>query len=179
MIHYATAYRTDKDLGKAYNEIMEQLPKLSDWACFTDGDAMFTNLHFGTQIEEIIKANSECKLFTATTNRIGNKYQCVKGMWHENDMSVHFAKSKDLIQQYGTKCLNITNNTPLSGVLILIQKKEWLRVGKFTATGKALGVDNNIHYSVQKHGGLVYMMQGVYMLHYYRNGNINDKKHLA
>ena len=157
---------------------MDRLTNDDDWACFIDGDAMFTTPFFGTQIRRTIEANPKCKLFTAITNRVATPYQCVKGMWGENDMRVHFKAGKLIAEKYDTTCVDITNNAPFSGVLMLIQKKEWKRVGGFAETGEALGIDNSIHYAVRDNKGLVYMMQGVYMLHYYRNGDILDKKHL-
>ena len=178
MIHFITPYRIDKNLGKAYNDAMAMLPNNNDWACFTDGDAMFTVADFGTQLEEVIKANPECKLFTSMTNRIGTAYQCVADMWEENNMVVHFQKGKELSITKRTSCIDITAKTPLSGVLILIQKKEWKRSGGFEESGKALGVDNSIHYNVRDAQGKIFLMEGVYMMHYYRNGNRGDKSHL-
>jgi len=178
MIHFFTPYRIDKDLGKCYNDAMKMLPNDNDWACFTDGDAMFTTPFFGSQLEKIIKANPEAKLFASMTNRIGTAYQCVHNMWYENDISVHFKKGMELAETKETDCTDITDGAPISGVLIMIQKSEWKRVGGFAELGQALGVDNSIHYAVRDNGGKVFLMQGVYMLHYYRNGNKADKSHL-
>ena len=178
MIHYITVYREDKDLGKAYNQEMERLQNDEDWCCFVDADCLFVNPFFGTQIAGVIKDNPKCKLFTSVTNRVGTKYQCVEGMWDENDMSEHFTVGRRLAETFGSRCSDITNNAPFSGVIMLIQKKEWKRVKGFKELGGALGVDNSIHYAVRDNGGKVMLMEGVYVMHYYRNGKIEDKNHL-
>ena len=156
---------------------MRLLPSTNDFACFVDGDAMFTTHYFGRQIEHIIKTNPDCGLFTAMTNRVGTNYQCVPGMWENNDMADHWQKGRELQNTYSNQTVDITNHPPLSGVLILLRKNEWQQAGGFLEN-KMLGIDNSIHYRVRDNGGQVKLMTGVYILHYYRGGNIENKKHL-
>ena len=73
--------------------------------------------------------------------------------------------------------MDITNLKPLSGVMILISKKTWKSIGKFTEN-RMLGIDNDIHKKVRQNGLRVGLMKGIYLYHWYRNGNINNKEHL-
>lgn len=177
MILYPIPYSSDKNIGKYYNWAMSLLPNNNDFACFTDGDAMFTTHFFGTQIENIIKKYPNCGLFTAMTNRVGTLYQCVQGMWSVNDIEKHWQKGKDLYDNHYSECIDITEKSPLSGVLILLRKKEWKSAGGFLED-KMTGIDNSIHYRVRDTGDKIKLMIGVYILHYYRNGNMTNKKHL-
>jgi len=176
VIYYFTPYSTDKNLGKYYNSCLELIPD-GCWACFVDGDAMFTTPNFGHQIQEIVEANSEFDLFTCMTNRVGTKYQCVDGLWEVEDMLTqrNFGKMFQLNKRLEVE--DITNNAPLSGVLMLVKKSAWSASQKFKENG-LLGVDNSIHYAIRNINGRVGLMKGVYVQHYYRGGNINDRSHL-
>ncbi len=54
----------------------------------------------------------------------------------------------------------------MSGVVILLSKQTWIQLGGF-ASG-FLGVDNAIHQAARDHGHRVYLMEGVYVYHWYR-----------
>lgn len=179
MIYYFTPYSLEKDLGKCYNDMMELLPNDDDYACFTDGDAMFTSHDFGHQIQRYTEVYPDCPLFTAMTNRVGTDYQCVKDAWDENNISYHW-KFGTALRKSPTKTAieDITLSTPISGVLILIRKKEWKEVGGFQSGKGMLGIDNSIHYKMRDAGYPIYLMKGVYILHYYRDGQQQNKQHL-
>jgi len=156
-----------------------ELLKDNDYACFVDGDAMFTTQYFGKQLECIITKYPDCGLFTAVTNRIGCKWQRVFD-WHENDLLKHREFGKKLQDEKYTDVLDVSNVTRrevMGGVLILIKKSTWNKLGKFPELGM-LGIDNAIHWQAMNHGEKVYCMTGVYMMHYYRNGIPGDKQHL-
>lgn len=177
MILYPIPYSSDKNIGKYYNWCMSLLPNKNDFACFVDGDAMFTTHYYGHQIENIIKTHPDCGLFTAVTNRVGTKYQCMPGMWDNNNIDDHWIKGKELHDNHYSECSDITHGPPLSGMLILLRKKEWKKAGGFLED-KMLGIDNSIHYRVRDIGGKVKLMKGVYIMHYYRGGKIENKEHL-
>jgi hypothetical protein len=177
MIYYFTPYSVEKNIGSYYNDCMAMLPA-GCWACFVDGDAMFTTPNFGHQLQEVInKHGNDYKLFTSVTNRVGTKYQCVEGMWDVESMKEHREVGKLLQEKNDTNVEDITNNSPISGVLILIEKDAWFYSDRFAERGM-LGVDNSIHYAIRNKGHKVGLMTGVYVQHYYRGGNIKDKKHL-
>jgi GT2 family glycosyltransferase len=66
----------------------------------------------------------------------------------------------------------------MSGVMILLKKSMWEKVGGFKEE-KMLTVDNDIHIKVRNAQGKVGLMQGIYLQHWYRGGNIKDIKHLV
>ena len=176
MIYYFTPYSTEKNLGKYYNECMAMIP-FGSWACFTDGDAMFTTPDFGHQLEDIVRLyGDEYKLFTAKTNRVGTKYQCVEGVWDIDCMSTHRNIGKMLQLNKRLELNDITNAPPMSGVLMLLEKNTWNKSNKFKEAG-LLGIDNSIHYSIRNTGNRVGLMEGVYIQHFYRNGS-GDNSHL-
>jgi hypothetical protein len=177
-IKYFTPYSLTKDIGEDYNNSMSLLENDEDWGVFLDGDAMFTTHNWGHHIESIIKDNPEAKLFTCMTNRVGTDYQCVENMWDENNISEHWKKGLYLQQEYKTQLIDITHNTPISGVLIALRKKEWAEVKGFQSGAGMLGVDNSIHYRFRDNGHKVFLAKGLYVLHYYRNGIRQNKQHL-
>ena len=79
--------------------------------------------------------------------------------------------------KFGTNILDVTKLKYISGVILLIRKDTWEKVGGFKST-KMLGIDNDIHMKVSKYGGKVGLMQGIYVQHWYRGGNNSYIKHL-
>jgi hypothetical protein len=143
------------------------------WACFTDGDAMFTVNDFGHQLQEIIE-NTDCSLLTAMTNRVGTSYQCVDNCWDADGMRFHRGIGNAI---RSNEVVDITNEAPISGVLMLVNKDAWFTSARFKENG-LLGVDNSIHYAIRSQGGKVGLMKGVYMMHWYRGGIRENKHHL-
>jgi len=176
-IYHFIPWNSDKKIGVSYNQCMKMISDI-DWACFIDGDAVHTTSFFGKRIEEVIYANPQYSLFTCYTNRIGCPYQIAPGVdQSSNDQSYHRTFGENLWNKFGTQVQDITNNSPLSGVMILIKKDIWKKVGGFKED-KMLTVDNDIHMKVAKSGGKVGLMKGIYVQHWYRNNNIKDIKHL-
>jgi len=163
-IYYFSPFATDKNLGGAYNRYMELLPNDDDWACFTDGDTMFLCADYGQQILNVIKKYPDAGMLTCYTNRVGNIAQLYQGVMGQiADIRYH----KRLAQQIWNK--NKTNvirlSKPISGHMMIIKKKTWLN-NKFV--NGLLGVDNKISEDLIKKKLPIYLMKGVYILHYYR-----------
>jgi len=176
-VFHTIPWNSDKLIGKSYNQFMNFIGD-NDWCCFLDGDAVHTSPFFGKRIESIIDSNPQYSMFTCYTNRIGCPYQIAPNVdGNSNDQSYHRNFGENLWNTFKTTVVDITNNTPLSGVLILIKKSEWEKVGGFKEVGM-LGVDNDIHIKYKNFGFKIGLMKGMYVQHWYRGGNINDKKHL-
>jgi hypothetical protein len=174
MIYFATAYHPEKNMGACFNTIMEGLNN-DDWACFTDADAMFTTSNFGDLIQAYIDTYPKTGLFTSMTNRVMNTPQLHGSQISNNfDMKHHFRIGAELAKK-GTQSKELSKSEPISGVLLLISKRAW-KEAKFK--DGQLGVDNQIHFDLLDKGFEVRLMQSVYMLHWYRGFNINDKSHL-
>lgn len=176
MLIFGTPYSTERDIGKSYNRFMARFSD-EDWVCFTDGDSMFTTHYFGHQIQEVIDANPEYSTFTCMTNRVMTPYQRDMKYWAVNDMSSHWDIGANYWDTWHTEVQDITDEQPFSGVMILTQVKTWRDLGGFPE-GAMLGIDNAYHLANQKAGLKVGLMKGIYLMHYYRNGNPNDKQHL-
>jgi len=178
MIYYSIPYDVNKNIGKYYNSFMSLLPSNNDWACFIDGDAIFTTSKFGTQLNDIINKYQNVGVFVAVTNRIGCSWQKAPEVNADiNDMSYHREIGNVLYKTKYNLCEDVTYKTNyLSGVMFLIKKSVWEKIGRFKDKG-ILGVDNDLHIKCQNNNILVYKMEGVYVYHWYRN-NINTINHL-
>lgn len=176
-VYHFIPWNSQKNIGKSYNDMMS-LVGPNDWVCFLDGDAVHTTHHFGFKIEEVIKYNPTYSMFTCYTNRVACKYQVAPNVnWGNNDQSYHRTVGENLWNSNKTDVIDITNNPELSGVLILLKKSAWEKVGGFKEN-KMLTVDNDMHVKIRNAGLRVGLMKGIYVQHWYRGGDINNKKHL-
>jgi GT2 family glycosyltransferase len=176
-VFHIIPWNSDKNIGESYNDSMS-LVNSDDWVCFLDGDAIHTTSFFGKRIEDVINNNPEYSLFTCYTNRIGFPPQIAPNVNREtNDQKYHREFGENLWNKNGTSVLDVTNHKYISGVLLLINKKVWEKVGGFKTTNM-LGVDNDIHRRVSQSGGKVGLMKGIYVQHWYRGGDNTDTKHL-
>jgi GT2 family glycosyltransferase len=161
---------------------MELLPNEEDFACFIDGDACFTTTYFGKQLEDIIVKYPSCGLFSSVASRAGCIWQRA-GNPDIDNIRVHREIGLELQTTKYDAIKNVSHVHPmhvLSGHLILISKKVWRKLGGFKEAG-ILGVDNDIHWKAMAAGEKVYLMEGVYLYHYYRNDSkctTNNTGHL-
>lgn len=176
-VFHVIPWNSDKNIGKSYNEMMAMV-RSNDWVCFLDGDAVHTTSFFGVRIEEVIKNNPEYSLFTCYTNRIGCGYQIAPGVDSKsNDQQYHRNFGELLWKNNGTQVFDVTKQSPMSGVLLLIKKSSWEQVGGFKED-KMLTVDNDIHIKFTKAGFKSGLMKGIYVQHWYRGNNPGNKSHL-
>lgn len=176
-VYHSIPWNSEKNIGVSYNEMMNIVDD-NDWVCFLDGDAVHTTHFFGKRIEEVIKDNPDYNLFTCYTNRIGCHHQLAPNVDRtNNDQKYHREIGETLWVENGTLVMDITDDTPLSGVMILIRKSEWKKVGGFKTTGM-LVVDNDIHVRFRNKGMKVGLMKGIYVQHWYRGNNPGNKSHL-
>lgn len=181
MIYYSIPFDSTKNLGVYYNKFMSILPNDNDFGCFIDADAMFTTHTYGKQLEDIAKEYPQVGVFVGVTNRIGCKWQLAPEADRvTNDVKYHREFGEALLKNKYLYCEDVTHKPKeyvLSGFLIMIKKSTWKKIGGFKETGM-LGVDNDIHWKCQDHNIPVYKMDGVYLYHWYRNGEAKNKQHL-
>lgn len=164
MIIYVIPYRTDKNLGRAYNEIMRLVDE-DDSVCFHDGDTSFLTPDFGTIIERYHKQFPDAVL-TCRTNRIHKLSKQLDGKMDETcDMRQLMTKAKDYSSR--ATVTEIKNGEGMSGVLMLVPKKLWRQV-PFVETGKPLGVDSQFRIDLHKAGKRILIMDAVLIYHGYR-----------
>jgi len=178
MIKYITPWTSDKNLSGFYNRETLALPNDNDWVCFTDRDTWFPHPFYGRHIEEVIEKHGEdYRLMTCMTNRVGQGYQCVPGMWNIENGKSHEDISKELWEKNKAEVINISDKPPFSGVLILVQKK-FITENRLLKEGLLLGADNQMAYIANEHFENVGLMTGIYVWHYYRGGDQSNKSHL-
>jgi len=164
-IYYGIPYSLDRNLGAEYNRYMNLLPNNDDWMVFQDGDIMFLTPDFGHHIAEVIKKLPDAGIITCKTNRIRQKLQ--RHNEDSPDILVHRLIAKDLDKKFRGQYRKINDN--ISGFFMAIKKKTWLEVGKFSEKdGKLLTVDSAFSKKIIKRGKPIYVMQGLYVFHYYR-----------
>lgn len=180
MIYYSIPYSTEKNIGAYYNSVMNNLPNDEDFACFVDGDTIFTTSDFGNQISDVVKKYPECRFFTCYTNRVGCKIQiCPIIDRDNNDIEYHRNMGKLLQDNYWDLCDDISELEPgtlISGMLMLVRKDLWKEVGGFKSG--MLSVDNDFHLKCISKKEPVYLMKGVYIYHWYRWPNAGNISHL-
>jgi len=186
MIYYSIPYSIEKNLADYYNKFMEVLPSDDDYACFVDGDTIFTTSDYGHIIHEAVMAYPNIGCFTCYTNRVYNKKQVVSGIdYDSNDIIYHRKIGNSLKTVFGSTCVDITDPTVekekpryLSGCLILIKKSLWRKINGFKNLNAMLGVDNELNKDIIAVGEKIYLMKGVYIYHWYRWPDIKNVSHL-
>jgi hypothetical protein len=182
MIYTHTAYASaecGKNLGCAYNKFMEILPNDKDWGCFLDHDAMFTTDDWYQQISKIIRIHKNVGAFGVRANRVGYRWQMVGNInIDSSDINYHKNIGKHLQSRYYhristgklTDDRGHYNPCQFSGVVILIQKKIWKKLGGFKTTGFT-GVDDDLRVRLFKNKIPFAIMDGVYVYHWYRQNS--------
>jgi len=176
-IIHAIPWNTSKNIGKSYNEIINLIQE-NDWVCFLDGDAVHTTNFFGSRIEETVCNNPDYSMFTCYTNRVWCSWQIAPDVdIASNDQKYHREFGESLWQKNQTKVIDVTfEKDPMSGVLVLINKKTWKIVGGFIEQGM-MTVDNDMFYKIRKNNMKTGLMTGIYVQHWYRNGDNRNREH--
>lgn len=170
MIHTAVPFRTDANLGKAYNDFMALLPE-DDWAAFLDHDAVQTTGLWHAQLTEAIAFLPDAGAIVAMTNRIASPWQRVPGVpSNNNDIAWHrrIGAERSKIRTL----LDISETKGFGGVFFAVSKKAWSEVGGFA---DGLGcVDHSLHFGLQKTGRRVWLHEGIYLFHW-RHAGVGEK----
>ncbi len=173
-----TPYRSDKNLGKAYNDAFEMVGD-DDWICLRDIDTMFLTPSGPLIIEMYVKQFPDAGILTCFTNRVGNRLQMVHGaMSNVRDIAFHIGRA-EAIQEPAIKQLKVTKlNSPISGMLMVISKRTWQDIPFMEGIG-CLGVDTEFSNQVYKSGKKILLMNALYVWHTYRlMQGAQNKKHL-
>ncbi len=168
----AIAYDVERNLGRAYNGVMESTAP-GNWVAFLDHDAMFTHRGWRKQLELAIEKNPKPGLITGVTNRIGQKLQLAPGAPDGHCFGDHAAFGKKLFSKHGCGVRDVTTGPRISGVLMCLSRETWQRIGGFR--DGFFGVDNRAHEAVKAAGFHVYMMPGLYLYHWYRGDGVGHE----
>jgi GT2 family glycosyltransferase len=176
-VHVVTPYRTDKNLGLAYNEAISQIPN-DDWVCLIDYDVCFLTPDAIAILNGYAEQNQDAGLMTCYTGRIHPlaKHQLLYGQVTDNaDINFHISRAEGQ-KKFLYKTTEIKKE--ISGFLMMVSKKTW-NENKFTENGKCLGVDNDYCWRLLASNKSILRMDGLYVWHTYRLKNgITDKTHL-
>jgi hypothetical protein len=176
-VHHITPGRSDKNLGKAINDIIKVLPD-KDWICIRDIDTipMYHEMFF-KQCESIAIAG-EYDLIGCITNRLGLEYQLFEGKKSsETDILKHRGIAKKLYNQYGSGVEKIDNT--IAGVFMLFSKKTWITLGRFKEGSIMIDgsfIDYHFSNAALKRGLKIGLAKGIYLFHYYRFDSGDDTK---
>lgn len=176
LIHHLSPYRTDKNLGKAYNEAISLLPE-EDWVCLRDWDTMPLLPDTFNRIEKYVELYPDAGLLTCYTNRIHplspqlHSYQPSEN----TNILAHIEIAKGLLR-FEFKATEIHSH--VSGFLMVLSVKTWKEF-PFIENGGCLGVDTDLWRRLKAAGKKMLRMDSIYVFHLYRLGkDIKDTSHL-
>lgn len=176
MIWYSNPYDRQKNIGRALNEFCDRVPD-DTWICLQDGDIMYLTDYWGTQIEDIARANQEYSLIGCLTNRLRASHQLYQGQFSDNTDLLHHQKIAERLQHDHYNEV-IETQKGIAGMFMLFPKKVWQRV-PFRENSPAF--DTFFCREVRAKGEMIGIAQGLYIFHKYRLGRENPKennKHL-
>ncbi len=176
-IHYLQPFRSDKNLGRAYNDAMKLIPD-EDHACLRDIDTLFLTPNTPNIIEQYVKSYPNA-LLISYTNRVSaiNQTQLFNNEVSENTDILHHQNIAYQLEEMYRSSASIINKD-ISGFLMVLPKHVWLRY-PFPETGKCIGIDTHYGRLLRRNGVHIYRMNSVYVFHTYRLRNgVKDKTHL-
>ncbi len=179
-VHYLTPFRSDKNIGRAYNEACATAPD-SSWICLRDPDTMFLHPDSQSLIDHIIMCNdftiNRYDLIGCLTNRLRMDHQCLSHLFNERDLSVHIQTATYARKMNGGEILS--TDQPIAGMFMLFKKELWEKIKFDESAGRY--TDQVFSSDVMKAGGKLGVAQGLYIFHLYRWGSsdpFNDINHL-
>lgn len=162
MIFDITPFRSDKNIGKAYNERIEVLPD-DCVVVIRDPDTMYLYPEQGQIVEEMSKKLDIVDILGCSTNRLLNDNQLYKGFSEDLDVSKHVPLAHEAADHYG---LSIQRTDLLAGMFMMFRKSTWKRVGGFdegTITADRCFCDAAINAGMK-----IGIAKGLYLFHAYR-----------
>lgn len=165
MIFDITPFRTDKNIGKAYNERIAILPK-ETWIIIRDADCMYLTPDYGKVIEDIImRYGALYDIIGAVTNRLGSDEMCYGGKFSDNmDIRHHIEIANDVKHDTGIKEVDIC-----AGFFMMFKKSTWEKVGGFSENIlDAPYTDKRFCAKIKVNGGKIGIAQNLYLFHAYR-----------
>ena len=174
MIYHFNTLFSGESIGRYYNSCCRIVPEGS-WICLWDADVM-TFHTFGNMnrfLDDCIRENPDVGLFTCVANRIGtHKQRYGKEQDSNPSMVYHRLLAEKLLNAKGRSIRK--DASTISGLMMLFSKEIWEKTGGFPEDG-IIAVDTRFSKSVTERGYLIGIMEGLYVMHYYRllEGNAN------
>lgn len=178
-VHHITPGRSDRNLGKAINDIVRLLDA-DDWVCLRDIDCMPMYHEVFYEACEAMANSNKADLIGCVTNRLGLPLQRIEGMYEETDIMQHRKKAIELYEKEGVRVDVVQDN--IAGLMMLFSVKIWKKVGGFPEGNimqNGSFIDFVFSKKVRSYQGKIGIARGIYILHWYRmDKDRKDKSHL-
>ena len=155
------------------------LVKDDDWVVMMDGDTLMFQANFGHIVQEYIEKYPDTGMFTCYASRSGRGWMMPKqNFMNVTNIMMHRGVALKLEREKHLKVKEI--NDKVTGHLMCIKKETWNKIysgvrDKCKDLG-ILAVDTAISLSVLEAGMKIRLMEGLYILHYYRLGEGPKRK---
>lgn len=164
-VHYIQPYSTDKNIGKAINDVVKAIHYgPDDFICLTDHDVLFLLPDTKAQIERILQT-TPYDILGCMTNRIRSKEQLVGGYFNPDDRIREHVKIAELCQSAG-RDLVVDAKGVMAAFMLCFRVSAWEKVGGF-AEG-VVNFDTIFNQACRSAGLRIGLMRGVYIFHAYR-----------
>lgn len=169
VVHHITPGRSDKNIGKAINDIVRNLPD-EDWVCLRDIDTLPLNHTVFFEQCEILAGEYKADLIGCMTNRLGLGWQLYEGkISSDTNILNHLKISKELYDKHGNS-VEIINET-IGGLFMLFSKRLWQEIGGIPEGGISIDgkfFDWHLCDLAKKKGYKLGVAKGLYIFHMYR-----------
>lgn len=178
MIYFFTPYDFNKRLFDAWERYM-WLVKDEDWVVMMDGDTLMFQANFGHIVQEYIERYPDTGLFTCYASRSGRDWMMPKpNLMNATNIMMHRGAALKHEKERHLKVKEL--NVRVTGHFMCIKKETWNKIysgvrDKCKGVG-ILSVDTVISLSVLEAGMKIRLMEGLYILHYYRLGEGAKRK---
>ena len=165
-ISFISAFDTEKNIGKEYNRLIENIN--DEWIFIKDGDCLFLTTDYGDRIAKIIDANKDkYDIIGCMTNRLNlnTHHQRIEGMENEHSVTAHIKLSNDLWNQHGTNCKDNLLK-PIGAMCMCFKRKVWEQI-RFTETD-SMHFDKIFCDQAMNLDYKIGIAEGFYVFHLYR-----------
>lgn len=173
-IHYIQPFRTDKNIGKAINDSINDLRcNDEDWIVHVDQDVCFLRPDSKKQIEEIL-STTDYRLLGVMTNRLGVPHQVYDDKEYENFYARHHYRIATILHENNYGQVKEVKRGPIAAMVMCFKYSDWKSIGGFK--------ENNIQFDIQfsdeirLKGCKLGVMKGVYVFHLYRMWSNKDAR---
>ena len=177
MIYHHIPWNKNKCIGTAYNEILS-LYKDEDWVTVIDADAMHTTNEWYKELEAAILKYPNAMGFGCRSNRLRSVQQMVMGVDIDNhDMFYHRRIGGVLASKFkdqATPHFDKDHAGHFTGLWFAFNVGFMKKIGGFYKSGNQQLTDNVFHKAIVDAGKEFYILDAVYVYHWYRADNEYD-----
>jgi hypothetical protein len=174
MIYHHIPWSTNKCIGTAYNQILHK-HKDEDWVTVIDADAMHTTNDWYQELEQAIQKFPKAKGFGSRTNRVRSLNQLLSGIDLDNhDISYHRKLGAYMMKSFKgqvTPHFDTKYAGHFSGLWFAFHVGTIKQLGGFYESGSQQLTDNYFHANIINNGYEFYILDSVYVYHWYRADN--------